>query len=190
MASNETIQAGGDGGHGNQLHFARHTLDLEIADAPPRHTRCARHTRDSSVACGTPGQETIVSPTAVAFKEFVLTQGRELLRAQDASAGKGTRGENDGRRGGGIPSCGPPSALGGRFRRSVRSTERTFEVQVGAATDGGQGHADACGSQRPQVPVEFRQGRDFSITDLADEIAFAKCRQPAPDCRPAHTPVT
>ena len=71
-----------------------------------------------------------LSPTAAAFKEFVLAHGRDLLRAQDAAC--------------------KVALVRLRPFQEIRAVHRAHgEVQVGAAPDGGQRHADACGSQRP-----------------------------------------
>jgi DNA-binding transcriptional LysR family regulator len=83
MASNETIKQAVMAGMGISF-ISRHTLDLELQT-------------QRLVVLDVRGMPVIrlwhvahlvkkrLSPTAVAFKEFVLTQGRALLRAQDAA---------------------------------------------------------------------------------------------------------
>lgn len=82
MASNETIKQAVMAGMGVSF-ISRHTIDLEIQT----------HRLVILDVCGTPVMrqwhvahlaKKRLSPTAVAFKEFVLIHGRNLLRAYDA----------------------------------------------------------------------------------------------------------
>jgi DNA-binding transcriptional LysR family regulator len=84
MASNETIKQAVMAGMGVSF-ISRHTIDLELQTQrlvilDVRGTPVIRQWHVAHLA------KKRLSPTASAFKEFVLTHGRELLRAQDASA--------------------------------------------------------------------------------------------------------
>jgi DNA-binding transcriptional LysR family regulator len=82
MASNETIKQAVMAGMGISF-ISRHTLDLELQ----AHRLVILDVRGTPVIRLWHVAHLVkkrLSPTAVAFKEFVLTQGRELLRAQDA----------------------------------------------------------------------------------------------------------
>jgi DNA-binding transcriptional LysR family regulator len=82
MASNETIKQAVMAGMGISF-ISRHTLDLELQT----HRLVILDVRGTPVIRLWHVAHLVkkrLSPTAVAFKEFVLTQGRELLRAQDA----------------------------------------------------------------------------------------------------------
>jgi len=98
MASNETIKQAVMAGMGVSF-ISRHTTDLEIQTRrlvvlDVRGTPVIRQWHVAHLA------KKRLSPTAVAFKEFVLTHGRDLLRAQDAPSALGAAS--------GDP-CGPPS---------------------------------------------------------------------------------
>ena len=83
MASNETIKQAVMAGMGISF-ISRHTLDLELQT----HRLVILDVRGTPVIRLWHVAHLVkkrLSPTAVAFKEFVLTQGRELLRAQDAA---------------------------------------------------------------------------------------------------------
>jgi len=83
MASNETIKQAVMAGMGISF-ISRHTLDLELQT----HRLVILDVRGTPVMRLWHVAHLVkkrLSPTAVAFKEFVLTQGRELLRAQDAA---------------------------------------------------------------------------------------------------------
>jgi DNA-binding transcriptional LysR family regulator len=80
MASNETIKQAVMAGMGVSF-ISRHTIDLELHTKrlvvlDVRGTPVIRHWHVAHLA------KKRLSPTAAAFKDFVLTQGRELLRAQ------------------------------------------------------------------------------------------------------------
>jgi DNA-binding transcriptional LysR family regulator len=83
MASNETIKRAVMAGMGVAF-ISRHTIDLELqtqrlAILDVRGTPVIREWHVAHLA------KKRLSPTAAAFKAFVLSQGRELLRAQAAS---------------------------------------------------------------------------------------------------------
>jgi DNA-binding transcriptional LysR family regulator len=83
MASNETIKRAVMAGMGVSF-ISRHTIDLELqthrlAILDVRGTPVMRQWHVAHLA------KKRLSPTAAAFKEFVLVHGRELLRAQAAS---------------------------------------------------------------------------------------------------------
>jgi LysR family transcriptional regulator, low CO2-responsive transcriptional regulator len=83
MASNETIKQAVMAGMGVAF-ISRHTIDLELQTRRlvilgVRGTPVIRQWHVAHLA------KKRLSPTAAAFKEFVLKQGRELLRAQSAS---------------------------------------------------------------------------------------------------------
>lgn len=83
MASNETIKQAVMAGMGLSF-ISRHTLDLELLThrlviLDVRGMPVIRLWHVAHLA------KKRLSPTAVAFKEFVLTHGRDLLRAQDAA---------------------------------------------------------------------------------------------------------
>jgi DNA-binding transcriptional LysR family regulator len=83
MASNETIKQAVMAGMGISF-ISRHTLDLELQTQrlvilEVRGTPVIRLWHVAHLV------KKRLSPTAVAFKEFVLTHGRDLLRAQDAA---------------------------------------------------------------------------------------------------------
>jgi DNA-binding transcriptional LysR family regulator len=83
MASNETIKQAVMAGMGVSF-ISRHTIDLELETnrlviLDVQGTPLIRHWHVAHLA------KKRLSPTAVAFKEFVLTHGRDLLRAQDAA---------------------------------------------------------------------------------------------------------
>jgi DNA-binding transcriptional LysR family regulator len=83
MASNETIKQAVMAGMGISF-ISRHTLDLELQTQrlvvlDVRGTPVIRLWHVAHLV------KKRLSPTAVAFKEFVLTHGRDLLRAQDAA---------------------------------------------------------------------------------------------------------
>jgi DNA-binding transcriptional LysR family regulator len=83
MASNETIKQAVMAGMGVSF-ISRHTIDLELQTGrlvvlDVRGTPVLRHWHVAHLA------KKRLSPTAVAFKEFVLLQGRELLRAYDGA---------------------------------------------------------------------------------------------------------
>jgi DNA-binding transcriptional LysR family regulator len=83
MASNETIKQAVMAGMGVAF-ISRHTIDLELETRRlvilgVRGTPVIRQWHVAHLA------KKRLSPTAAAFKEFVLKQGRELLRAQSAS---------------------------------------------------------------------------------------------------------
>jgi DNA-binding transcriptional LysR family regulator len=78
MASNETIKQAVMAGMGISF-ISRHTIDLELHTQrlvilDVRGTPVIRQWHVAHLA------KKRLSPTAAAFKEFVLTQGRELLR--------------------------------------------------------------------------------------------------------------
>jgi DNA-binding transcriptional LysR family regulator len=80
MASNETIKQAVMAGMGLSF-ISRHTIDLEIQTQrlvvlDVNGTPVIRHWHVAHLA------KKRLSPTAAAFKRFVLTQGRHLLRAQ------------------------------------------------------------------------------------------------------------
>lgn len=82
MASNETIKQAVMAGMGVSF-LSRHTIDLEfqtrrLAVLDVRGTPVIRHWHVAHLA------KKRLSPTAAAFREFVLAHGRELLRAQGA----------------------------------------------------------------------------------------------------------
>jgi LysR family transcriptional regulator, low CO2-responsive transcriptional regulator len=82
MASNETIKQAVMAGMGISF-ISRHTLDLELQT----HRLVILDVRGTPVIRLWHVAHLVkkrLSPTAVAFKEFVLTHGRDLLRAQDA----------------------------------------------------------------------------------------------------------
>jgi|SRR5580658_13497 LysR family transcriptional regulator, low CO2-responsive transcriptional regulator len=84
MASNETIKQAVMAGMGVSF-LSRHTLDLELqtqrlAVLDVRGTPVIRHWHVAHLA------NKRLSPTAAAFREYVLVHGRELLRAQSATA--------------------------------------------------------------------------------------------------------
>ena len=82
MASNETIKQAVMAGMGISF-ISRHTLDLELQT----HRLVVLDVRGTPVIRLWHVAHLVkkrLSPTAVAFKEFVLTHGRDLLRAQDA----------------------------------------------------------------------------------------------------------
>jgi DNA-binding transcriptional LysR family regulator len=88
MASNETIKQAVMAGMGISF-ISRHTLDLELQTQrlvilDVRGTPVIRLWHVAHLV------KKRLSPTAVAFKEFVLAHGRDLLRAQDASGAKGS----------------------------------------------------------------------------------------------------
>jgi len=98
MASNETIKQAVMAGMGISF-ISRHTLDLELQT----HRLVILDVRGTPVMRLWHVAHLVkkrLSPTAVAFKEFVLTHGRDLLRAQDAPSALGAAS--------GDP-CGPPS---------------------------------------------------------------------------------
>jgi LysR family transcriptional regulator, low CO2-responsive transcriptional regulator len=81
MASNETIKQAVMAGMGVSF-ISRHTIDLEIqtqrlAVLDVKGTPVIRQWHVAHLA------RKRLSPTAAAFKHFVLTEGRELLRAQE-----------------------------------------------------------------------------------------------------------
>ena len=83
MASNETIKRAVMAGMGVAF-ISRHTIDLELQThrlviLDVRGTPVIRQWHVAHLA------KKRLSPTALAFKEFVLEHGRELLRAQAAS---------------------------------------------------------------------------------------------------------
>lgn len=83
MASNETIKRAVMAGMGVAF-ISRHTIDLELQThrlviLEVRGTPVIRQWHVAHLA------KKRLSPTALAFKEFVLAQGREMLRAQAAS---------------------------------------------------------------------------------------------------------
>jgi len=83
MASNETIKQAVMAGMGVSF-LSRHTLDLELhtrrlAILDVRGTPVIRQWHVAHLA------KKRLSPTAAAFREFVLANGRELLRAQAAA---------------------------------------------------------------------------------------------------------
>jgi DNA-binding transcriptional LysR family regulator len=83
MASNETIKRAVMAGMGVSF-ISRHTIDLELQThrlviLDVRGTPVMRQWHVAHLA------KKRLSPTAAAFKEFVLVHGRELLRAQAAS---------------------------------------------------------------------------------------------------------
>ena len=83
MASNETIKQAVMAGMGLSF-ISRHTLDLELLT----HRLVILDVRGMPVIRLWHVAHLLkkrLSPTAVAFKEFVLTHGRDLLRAQDAA---------------------------------------------------------------------------------------------------------
>jgi DNA-binding transcriptional LysR family regulator len=83
MASNETIKQAVMAGMGISF-ISRHTLDLELQT----HRLVILDVRGTPVIRLWHVAHLVkkrLSPTAVAFKEFVLTHGRDLLRAQDAA---------------------------------------------------------------------------------------------------------
>jgi len=83
MASNETIKQAVMAGMGLSF-ISRHTLDLELLT----HRLVILDVRGMPVIRLWHVAHLVkkrLSPTAVAFKEFVLTHGRDLLRAQDAA---------------------------------------------------------------------------------------------------------
>ena len=84
MASNETIKQAVMAGMGLSF-ISRHTIDLEIqtkrlAVLDVRGTPVIRQWHVAHLA------NKRLSPTAMAFKDFVLTHGRQLLRARDSAA--------------------------------------------------------------------------------------------------------
>ncbi len=84
MASNETIKQAVMAGMGVSF-LSRHTVDLELktgrlAVLDVRGTPVIRQWHVAHLA------NKRLSPTAAAFKQFVLTHGRDLLRAQEAGA--------------------------------------------------------------------------------------------------------
>jgi LysR family transcriptional regulator, low CO2-responsive transcriptional regulator len=88
MASNETIKQAVMAGMGISF-ISRHTLELELQTQrlvilDVRGTPIIRLWHVAHLV------KKRLSPTAVAFKEFVLAHGRDLLRAQDASGAKGS----------------------------------------------------------------------------------------------------
>ncbi len=81
MASNETIKQAVMAGMGVSF-ISRHTIELELQTQrlvvlDVRGTPVLRHWHVAHLA------KKRLSPTASAFKQFVLTHGRELLRARD-----------------------------------------------------------------------------------------------------------
>jgi DNA-binding transcriptional LysR family regulator len=83
MASNETIKQAVMAGMGVSF-LSRHTLDLELqtgrlAVLDVRGTPVMRHWHVAHLA------NKRLSPTAAAFRDYVLVHGRELLRAQTAA---------------------------------------------------------------------------------------------------------
>jgi DNA-binding transcriptional LysR family regulator len=83
MASNETIKQAVMAGMGVSF-LSRHTLDLELqtgrlAVLDVRGTPVIRHWHVAHLA------NKRLSPTAAAFRDYVLVHGRELLRAQTAT---------------------------------------------------------------------------------------------------------
>ena len=83
MASNETIKQAVMAGMGLSF-ISRHTIDLELTMGrlvvlEVVGTPVMRQWHVAHLA------KKRLSPTAMAFKEFVLTQGRELMRAQKAA---------------------------------------------------------------------------------------------------------
>lgn len=85
MASNETIKQAVMAGMGISF-ISRHTLDLELQT----HRLVILDVRGMPVIRLWHVAHLMkkrLSPTAVAFKEFVLTHGRDLLQAQDAKLG-------------------------------------------------------------------------------------------------------
>jgi LysR family transcriptional regulator, low CO2-responsive transcriptional regulator len=83
MASNETIKQAVMAGMGVSF-ISRHTIDLELQTGrlvvlDVRGTPVVRQWHVAHLA------KKRLSPTAVAFKEFVLRHGRELLRAYDGA---------------------------------------------------------------------------------------------------------
>ena len=86
MASNETIKQAVMAGMGISF-ISRHTLDLELQT----HRLVILDVRGTPIIRLWHVAHLVkkrLSPTAVAFKEFVLAHGRDLLRAQDASGAK------------------------------------------------------------------------------------------------------
>jgi DNA-binding transcriptional LysR family regulator len=84
MASNETIKQAVMAGMGLSF-ISRHTIDLEIQThrlvvLDVRGTPVLRQWHVAHLA------KKRLSPTAVAFKEFVLRQGAELLRGHESAA--------------------------------------------------------------------------------------------------------
>jgi DNA-binding transcriptional LysR family regulator len=84
MASNETIKQAVMAGMGVSF-ISRHTIDLEIqtqrlAVLDVKGTPVIRQWHVAHLA------KKRLSPTAAAFKHFVLTEGRDLLRAQELPA--------------------------------------------------------------------------------------------------------
>jgi len=84
MASNETIKQAVMAGMGVSF-ISLHTIDLEIqtqrlAVLDVMGTPVIRQWHVAHLA------KKRLSPTAAAFKHFVLTEGRELLRAQELPA--------------------------------------------------------------------------------------------------------
>jgi LysR family transcriptional regulator, low CO2-responsive transcriptional regulator len=84
MASNETIKQAVMAGMGVSF-LSRHTIDLELhtrrlAILDVRGTPVIRQWHVAHLA------KKRLSPTAAAFREFVLAHGRELLRAQGAAS--------------------------------------------------------------------------------------------------------
>jgi DNA-binding transcriptional LysR family regulator len=84
MASNETIKQAVMAGMGVSF-LSRHTIDLELQThrlvvLDVRGTPVMREWHVAHLA------KKRLSPTAAAFREFVLAHGRELLRAQERSA--------------------------------------------------------------------------------------------------------
>lgn len=83
MASNETIKQAVMAGMGISF-ISRHTIDLELET----HRLVILDVRGTPVIRLWHVAHLVkkrLSPTAVAFKEFVLKNGRDLLRAQDAA---------------------------------------------------------------------------------------------------------
>jgi DNA-binding transcriptional LysR family regulator len=83
MASNETIKQAVMAGMGISF-ISRHTIDLELQT----HRLVVLDVRGTPVVRLWHVAHLVkkrLSPTAVAFKEFVLTHGRDLLRAHDAA---------------------------------------------------------------------------------------------------------
>jgi DNA-binding transcriptional LysR family regulator len=104
MASNETIKQAVMAGMGISF-ISRHTLDLELQTRrlvvlDVRGTPVIRLWHVAHLV------KKRLSPTAVAFKEFVLTHGRDLLRAQDAVPGQAPSALGAVSR----DPCGPPNA--------------------------------------------------------------------------------
>jgi len=84
MASNETIKQAVMAGMGVSF-ISRHTIELELQTRrlvvlDVRGTPIIRHWHVAHLA------KKRLSPTANAFKEFVLTHGRQLLQARDSGA--------------------------------------------------------------------------------------------------------